>query len=293
VSPYGIVTGDFWTGPTGKAIRAAGGKDAQILALYLMSAHHATMIGLYRLSFHAIVEESGLTDEEVTIGFAALEHVHFASFDTETEHVWVREMAKYRLNLTGAPLAKKDKRLVGAQRLFDSLLPNPYLIPFYERYRIELRLTRPPKSRLLPLQRTFEGASKPLGSPNKHRTEEGASKGLARGFEGASAIGATSTRIKGSSGSEDLSSTYRDQKVQPGVVEGIGDPARANPPGKNFIDVAEAGKSHRLRSSESSQTAARSRALPSTLRSHLCSGRFACGVHRALRNGARGGRTPA
>ena len=41
---YAIVTPQFWTGTTGREIRARG-RDAQLVALYLMTSPHANMLG--------------------------------------------------------------------------------------------------------------------------------------------------------------------------------------------------------------------------------------------------------
>ena len=59
-SYYGVVFPEFWTGPTGRQLREHGGKDAQLLGLYLISNRHTNMLGLYRLRIDDIRHESGL-----------------------------------------------------------------------------------------------------------------------------------------------------------------------------------------------------------------------------------------
>lgn len=140
-SYYGIVFPEFWTGPTGRAIREQGGKDGQVLALYLMSCRHATMIGLYRLLMADIRHETGLGEKGVARGFDVLARLDFADYDTRTEHVWVREMAKFRLGLQKkSPLESSDNRIKAVQNLYDKLAENPFLSPFYDRYKKEVRL---------------------------------------------------------------------------------------------------------------------------------------------------------
>ena len=55
---YAKVSPQFWIGTTGKAIRASG-SDAQIVALYLLTSPHATMLGLYYLPMLYIAHETG------------------------------------------------------------------------------------------------------------------------------------------------------------------------------------------------------------------------------------------
>jgi hypothetical protein len=61
-----------------------------------------------------------------------------------------------------------DHRAQGAARLYKQIAPNPFLLPFYERYAQSLRL---------PLSRDFLTEKKPLGSPLG-----GASEPLIRGY---------------------------------------------------------------------------------------------------------------
>ena len=78
-SYYGVIFPEFWTGPTGHEIRARGGKDGQLLALYLATNPHTNMIGLYRLLLDDIRHESGLSAKAIERGFAAA--TAFATFD--------------------------------------------------------------------------------------------------------------------------------------------------------------------------------------------------------------------
>jgi hypothetical protein len=140
-SYYGIVFPEFWTGPTGKAIRTEG-KDAQILAFYLMSCRYATMLGLYRLLVDDVRSETGLAHKGLVRGFDGLQRAEFAEHDAVTQHVWVREMAKFRLGLQRkSPLDRDDNRIKGCQNLYDKLADNPFLGVFFDRYAKEIRLT--------------------------------------------------------------------------------------------------------------------------------------------------------
>ncbi len=183
-SYYGIVFPEFWTGDTGRAIQSTGGKDAQILALYLMSCRHATMIGLYSLPMRDVRHETGLGLRAFVRAVAALTDAQFSNYDAGTEHVWVREMAKFRLGLQKkSPLDVNDKRVTGVQTLYEKLADNPFLEPFFDRYAREVRLKRrrscgltviPPQD-VAPskgLLRGFQGAWKPVNRSTGISTEQ-------------------------------------------------------------------------------------------------------------------------
>jgi hypothetical protein len=184
-SYYGIVFPEFWTGDTGRAIQASGGKDAQLLALYEMSCRHATMIGLYPLPLRDIRHETGLGMKGLVRAVTVLAHLGFSEYDARTEHVWVREMAKFRLSLQKrSPLDPDDKRVTGVQNLYDRLVENPFLEPFFDRYAKEVRLKRRRACGLLitPLQdvapskgliRGLEGACKPDNRSTGISTQQG------------------------------------------------------------------------------------------------------------------------
>jgi hypothetical protein len=170
MNQYGVLFETFWTGETGKAIRRVGGKDAQLLALYLISSPHANMLGLYHLPMMYVAVETGLTKNTAAKAFSALAHdeVRYGEYDQATEFVWVREMARFRMGLSqpdAKPLDKEDNRVKGANRLYGQLTANPFLGPFFDRYQKLLHLQqRREGPQLIALTRGLEGASKGLGS---------------------------------------------------------------------------------------------------------------------------------
>ncbi len=153
---YSLVLPQFWTGPTGKGISAAG-KDARITATYLLTSAHANMIGLYRLPLLYAVEETGLKRRELQ---AALEHLRvldFAAYDEPSEFIWVFEMARIQLGLlSGEVLKDGDKRAKGVASLYRQIPSNPFLGSFHDRYASILRLSS---------KRDFLAEQKPLRSP--------------------------------------------------------------------------------------------------------------------------------
>lgn len=165
---FATVLSQFWTGRTGKAITAAG-KDARIVATYLLTCEHANMLGLYRLPLLYAAEETGLKRREVADALTQLQDIGFAHYDEATDFVWVLEMARFQLGLLpGEPLKEGDKRTKGAARLYKQIPSNPYLASFHDRYSEILSL---------PLRRDFLTETKPHVSPS-----EGASEPLTRGY---------------------------------------------------------------------------------------------------------------
>lgn len=101
------------------------------------------MIGLYQLPLQDLRIESGLTASALSNALQVLHRLKFATYDLQTQHVWVREMAKFRLGLhRRTPLAPEDNKVQGAQKLYDKLAANPFLDAFFDRYGKEVRLQR-------------------------------------------------------------------------------------------------------------------------------------------------------
>lgn len=155
---YGVLFDGFWTGPTGRLIASVGGSSAQLVALYLMGNQDANMIGLYPMRLPVARERlATLSAKALERAMAAVEQAEFARYDTVTEHVWVVEMCRYRLQLHDQkPLKEDDKRRIGAAKMFAAAKPNPFVRPFFDKYRTILRLDRP---------RQFKGEPIPIRYP--------------------------------------------------------------------------------------------------------------------------------
>lgn len=183
-SYYGVLFDEFWTGRTGRDIRRAGGRDAQVLAAYLISNRHANMLGLYRVAVDDMAHDTGMDHAETLQALRAVEAAGFARYDHASEFVWVLNMFRFRLGLEpGQALRPNDKRVTGANRLFQRLEANPFLASFYIRTKDVLLL----QARDLSAGVTevssdpFEGPHQPPASPLQAPSE-----GLARPIEGAS-----------------------------------------------------------------------------------------------------------
>ncbi|WP_052765580.1 hypothetical protein [Pandoraea apista] len=127
---YSKVGPQFWIGPTGKKLRAAG-MEAQIVAMYLLTSPHANMLGLYYCPVMFIAHETGLGIEGANKGLQRAIEADFCQYDEASEVVWVMEMASYQV---GEALKANDLRVKGVQNEYASLPENPYLARFYEKY---------------------------------------------------------------------------------------------------------------------------------------------------------------
>ena len=84
---YGKVYSTFWSSAT------TGGMsdDAKLLALYLMTCSHSTIVGVFRLPDGYISEDLGWVPERVAEGFAELFRKGFANRCGTSKWVWIRK----------------------------------------------------------------------------------------------------------------------------------------------------------------------------------------------------------
>jgi hypothetical protein len=190
---YGRVATTFWTGETGRAIKAQGA-EASLVALYLTTSPHSNMLGLYYVSPLYIAVETELGIPGASKGLRGCIEAGFCAYDEPSGFVWVYEMAKFQI---ADALTMTDKRCLGVQRFYDSLPPNPYLGEFYERYREPFKMrskreSTPPNTS--PMQGALKGHTSPIeadsssSSSSSNRTPKGVNPSVkpARGIKGAS-----------------------------------------------------------------------------------------------------------
>lgn len=168
---YGIIEPTFWTRGSGRLLR--GKPVAQAVCLYLFSAPLATMLGLYYMPIPTICHDVGCTARQARDALKAIKDADIATYDDETETVFVHTMAVRRLQLKDQ-IKVGDKRAIHARRLYRQIPETPLREVFLQRYGEQLRLLEdsgesgdaskaahpgkglPPKS---------EGASPKTGSP--------------------------------------------------------------------------------------------------------------------------------
>jgi hypothetical protein len=157
---YSKVSGQFWTGKTGKSLR--GDMQAQLVAVYLMTSPHANMIGVFHCPIIYIAHEIGCPIEGATKGLKTLCEGGFCTYDEDTETVWVHEMAKFQID---EQLKPADRRVSGIQKLYENMPEGHIKTGFFEKYRESFLLVDNCKN------------SKPLTSPLQAPTKPEAGTG--------------------------------------------------------------------------------------------------------------------
>ena len=156
---YGKVSPRFWTGCTGRAIRGKG-MEAQVVALYLMTAPGASMWGIFYLPLPTIAHETGLPFEGASKGLRSLSEVGFAEYDSAHEVVWVREMAAHQVADT---LSVKDLRHRSMLKELEKLAYSSVFAGWVARYRVPFNV---------PNVSPFEAPSKPLRSQEQDQEQD-------------------------------------------------------------------------------------------------------------------------
>jgi hypothetical protein len=156
---YSKVSPLFWTGDTGRALRKSG-RDAQVVALYLLTGPNANMIGLYELPLPLLAHHTGMTFEGASKGLRRASEGGFCHYDEASETVWIPEMARFQI---GETIAVKDNRHKAIVKEWLTYKKSPYFLAFHARYATCFDL---------PDASPFEGASKGLSKPLRSQEQE-------------------------------------------------------------------------------------------------------------------------
>jgi hypothetical protein len=160
---FSKVSSKFWTGETGKALRAQG-QQSMLTALYLMTAPASNMLGLYYLPILYLAAETGSPFEGASKALQRVVETGFCKYDFEAEVVWVVEVASHEL---GSPLNANDLRCKGVMKLYASLPKCLFLGDFFDRYHKDFHLTER-RENTSPLQ----APSKPLRSLETYKEKK-------------------------------------------------------------------------------------------------------------------------
>jgi hypothetical protein len=160
---YAKISPQFWIGETGRAIKQEG-LEAQLVAFYLLTNPHATMLGIYYLPITFIAHETGITLEGASKALRSLCKVGFCSYDSASEYVWVHEMAFSQI---GPQLKPGDNRIKSVNETYLNLPKLPFLQAFYNKYGCAFSLQEPPT-----IASPSEGPSKPLQSQEQEKEQE-------------------------------------------------------------------------------------------------------------------------
>lgn len=156
---YSKVSPVFWTGDTGRSLRKAG-REAQVVALYLLTGPNANMIGLYELPLPLLAHHTGMTLEGASKGLRRASEGGFCHYDEASETVWIPEMARFQI---GDTISTKDNRHKAIVKEWLTYKKSPFFVAFHARYA---------KCFELPDASPFEGASKPLTKPLRSQEQE-------------------------------------------------------------------------------------------------------------------------
>lgn len=156
---YSVLCPTFWIGDTGRAIRALG-RDAQVVALYLVSAPTSNMIGLYYLPLPTLCHEVGIPLEVASEALRRLSEAGFAHYDPPSEYVFVPAMARYQI---GEALKATDNRCMAIAKELECHRKSRFYADFRRLYAAAFHL--PPPS---PLQ----APPKPPRSQDQEQDQE-------------------------------------------------------------------------------------------------------------------------
>jgi hypothetical protein len=153
---YAQVSPKFWTGPTGRQIRAMG-QSAQLVAIYLLTGPNSSMIGLYYLPLVTLAHETNLEVAEARQVLAALSTIDYSHYDDLQETVWVVNMGFYQV---GETVETRDKRWLALVRELLAYTNCPFFPRFLDLYGDAFHLREA-------LQAPLDGTASPLQGPSK------------------------------------------------------------------------------------------------------------------------------
>ena len=130
MSNYMKLFPSFWTGETGRQMKKAG-IETQLTALYLISNHHASKVGIYYLPIDYISIDVGISVETAFQAIETLCALGFCCYDHDAQYVWVCEMARYQL---GEGFMVNANRTGKYSRMLSTLPELSFLDGFYKRY---------------------------------------------------------------------------------------------------------------------------------------------------------------
>lgn len=160
---YSRVSPSFWVGNTGRQIRSLG-TECQVVAMYLLTSPHSNMLGLYYIPIPYISHETGIPFEGASKALRSLENVGFCHYHSESEVIWVVEMAKYQI---GETLSENDKRVKGVENELERVPKCPLIKDFIERYGEAYHLKFKPEN-----ASPSEAPSKPLRSQEQEQEQK-------------------------------------------------------------------------------------------------------------------------
>ena len=158
---YARVAPEFWTGETGRQLRKLG-RDAQVIALYLITGPTASPLGLYYLSLPTLCHETGINQQGAMKALHSLSEVGFCAYEGASESVFVVEMARYQIT---AAMKPKDNRHGWIIEEAEKLRKFPQFGAWYARYKGPFLLPE-----MEPLTSPLVAPAKPTPTPTPTAT---------------------------------------------------------------------------------------------------------------------------
>ena len=84
---YGCIPTKFWTRPDVKKLS----DQAKLLAVYLNSSIHTTMLGCFRVPVGYIADDLKWSVEVVINALAELSSIHYITYDQESSYVLIHD----------------------------------------------------------------------------------------------------------------------------------------------------------------------------------------------------------
>lgn len=103
---YSKIPSTIWMDSMGRTLR--GDAYALVVRDYLLTTHHANMIGVYHCPLAYIAADTGFSVDVVEVAMGRLCDIGFCQYDDDTQFVWVRDMASTQV---GAVLKENDKQI--------------------------------------------------------------------------------------------------------------------------------------------------------------------------------------
>lgn len=157
-----MVSPKFWTGTTGKLLRKD--RDAQVLALYLMTCPHANMIGVYHLPVAYVSADTGIPFEGALKGLARLSQAGFLDYDDASETVFVYRMAEWQI---GKALKANDNRVGAVEKQVCDVAVARFATAFRRMYAEAYGIAPAPET-----DSPSEAPCKPLPSQEQEQDQE-------------------------------------------------------------------------------------------------------------------------
>lgn len=161
---FAKISPQIWISERGREIKRLG-LYAQIIAFYLQTSPHSTMIGIYYLPIAFIAHETGLQCEDIVRTLEQLNQIDFCTYDEKSEFIWVHDMAFEQIE---QELKHSDHRVKGIRDSLRGLPKLPFLDAFFDKYSEPFNLNVADKLNV----RAIEAPIKPLPSKEKEIENE-------------------------------------------------------------------------------------------------------------------------